>query len=301
MCNKCTEHHACGYPPLFHPVKYSYRLDAMLPYCKQHDSLETMYCLTCNMLCCKYCKHDSHGKHFTMTLENYNKAKYEENITKELQKIYTAKEILEILQKDTESRNAYISKAEANFLKSLAQRKNILLARCSDMISEMEKKYQEIYHERKLKYKDELLQVRDVYSVDIEKCNNILDLQEKYSESSTMEKCFNWKQLALNIEECRKSLNSDYDVKKFDMKIRKIDDGLLYRSLDQSFGVCLTLTDTPDSYSENYKVDSRNKSSQSFQEAVENDKETCSFIQRRLEEKLSKSKHFGEYILVLVA
>lgn len=273
----------------------------MLPYCKQHDSLETMCCLTCKMLCCKYCEYDSHGKHFTMTLENYNNAKFEENITKELQKIYAAKGKLEILQEDAESRNADISKAEVNFLKSLAQRKNILIARCLDMISDIETKYQEIYHETKLKYKDELLQMCDIYKVDIEKCNSILDLQEKYSKSSSMEKYFNWKQLALNIKESRKSLNSDYDVKKFEMKICRNDskdDETLFHSLIHSFGVSIASTDSPDSCFENYKLDLRYKPSQSFQEAIENDKETCSFIQRRLEEDLIKAKHFGEYILV---
>ena len=302
ICHKCTEDHACGYPPLFYFVKFSYRLDTMLPYCKQHDSLETMCCLTCKMLCCKYCEHDSHGKHFTMTLENYNKAKFEENITKELQKIYAAKGKLEILQKDAESRNANISTAEANFFKSLAQRKNILIARCLDMISGIEKKYQEIYCKRKLKYKDELLQMYDVYSIDIEKCNSICDLQEKYSKSSSLEKYFNWKQLALNIKECRKSLNKDYDVKKFDMKIRRNhtkDDDLLFHSLNHSFGVCVAVTDSPDCYSENYKRDLRYEPSQSFQDVIENDKETCSFIQRRLEEELIKSERFGECILAL--
>lgn len=60
------------------------------------------------------------------------------HIIKELQKIYTAKAKLEILQEDVETRNANAPTAEANYLKSLFVRKHILIAKSLDVISDIE-------------------------------------------------------------------------------------------------------------------------------------------------------------------
>ena len=77
------------------------------------------------------------------------------NIIKELQKVYAAKAKLEILQADAETRNANVPTSEANFLKSLVLRKNILIAKWLDVIS-------------------------DIDAILRQKYNSILALEEKY-------------------------------------------------------------------------------------------------------------------------
>ena len=116
FCKNCVE--KCGHPEtsfLFHPVKPSRWGNNMFPYCKGHDAFETFFCLKCAKLCCKYCEHEFHSDHGTMLLEDYNKAKYEETITKELQKLNNSMTKWEELQKDIESRIANCKIMETDF------------------------------------------------------------------------------------------------------------------------------------------------------------------------------------------
>ena len=63
FCEKCTgKHDALPTELNFHPVKRSHWSNSMLPYCKDHDAFEKLFCLSCAKLCCKYCKYEFHSE-----------------------------------------------------------------------------------------------------------------------------------------------------------------------------------------------------------------------------------------------
>ena len=297
FCGKCAAECAVSLTSLkFHPVKQSHWSNSMFPYCKNHDSFETMFCLNCRQLCCKYCEHEFHKQHGTMVLEDYNKAKYDETIIKELQKLNNSKIKCEGLRKNIDNRIANHKRKETNFFKSLAERKNVLIARCIHMICDIEKKYRENCSKIKGKYDEELLKKCIAYDHVMAECSNIFDQDEKYRKGNSIEKFYSLNQLVVNINECNKSFNKvdpelEYSM-QFDNSCDK-GDGLLFDCLNELFGVSLTLSGT---YSENYdlkKVFTYNPN-HSFKNILKNNEEVCSFIKRTLDVELNQSNNVGK-------
>ena len=112
FCQKCAGKHDALTTACF--LAY-----CMLPYCKD------VFCVSCAKLCCKYCKYEFHIEHDTMTLEDYNKTKYKEAITKELQKLSNSKINCEELRKEIKGRSGNHKRMETDFFKLLTERKNI--------------------------------------------------------------------------------------------------------------------------------------------------------------------------------
>ena len=296
FCEKCAADCGFSLPSLeFHPVKRSHWSNNIFPYCKDHDAFETMFCLNCAQLCCKYCEHEFHKKHGTMVLEDYNKVKYEETI-KELQKLSNLKIKCEELRKNIDSRIVDHNRIETDFFKSLAEKKNILIAKCMHMICDIEKKYKENYCKMKSKYNEELLKKCTAYDHVMAKCSNIFD-HEKYRKGNSIEKFYSLNQLVLNVKECNKSFNKvdpklEYFM-SFDHSHDKSDE-LLFHSLNESFGVSLTLSGT---YSENCD-DLKNaftyNPNPSFENVLKNNEEVCSFIKRALDVELNQLNIVGK-------
>ena len=299
FCEKCTgKHDALPTELNFHPVKRSHWSNSMLPYCKDHDAFEKLFCLSCAKLCCKYCKYEFHSEHTTMTLEDYNKAKYEETITKELQKLSNLKISCEELRKGIEGRSANHKRMETDFFKSLTERKNILIAKCIHMICDIEKKYQENYCKMKSKYDVELLQKLSGCDHAMADYNNIFDQEEKYSNGNSIEKFYNLNQLVVNIKECNKSFNEldprlEYGM-DFDHSHDK-DDELLFQCLHDSFGVSLTLYGAHSENCDDLKKDFTYNPNLNFKKLLKNNKEICSFIKRTLDLELDKLNTLGKY------
>ena len=259
----------------------------MLPYCKDHDAFENLFCLSCAKLCCKYCKYEVHGEHVTMTLEDYNKARYEET-TKELQNF---KIKLGEVQKDIRNRITNHKKMEEDFLKSLAQRKNILIAKCIHMICDIEKNYQTKYCKMKSKYNDEFLQIFSVF-------DHAMAEDSKYSKGNSIEKFYGLNQLVVNIKECSKSLikvdpKFEYNL-DFDHSHDKGDE-LLFHSLYESFGVILTLFGARSVNCADLEKDFSYNPNLNFKNILKDDEEVCSFIKRTLDLELNQLNIVGKY------
>ena len=298
FCEKCAAECDVSLTSLkFHPVKQSHWSNSMFPHCKDHDSFETIFCLDCRKLCCKYCGHEFHKEHGTMVLEDYNKAKCEETIIKELQKLNNSKIKCEELRKNADSRIANHKRKETDFFKTLDERKNVLIAKCKHTICDIEKKYQENYSKMKSKYNEELLKKLTAYDHVMAECSNIFCQDEKYRKGSSIEKFYSLNQLVVNIKECNKSFNKvdpnlEYSM-QFDHSHDK-GDGLLFHCLNELFGVSLTLSGT---YSENCndlkKVFTYNLN-HSFKNILKNNEEVCSFIKRTLDVEWNQSNIVGK-------
>ena len=184
---------------------------------------------------------------------------------------------------------------ETDFFKSLAERKNVLIATCIH-ICDIEKKYQENYSKMKSKYDEELLKKRIAYDHVMAECSKIFDQDEKYRKGNSIEKFYSRNQLVVNIKECNKSFSKvdpelEYNM-QFDHSHDK-GDGLLFHCLNQLFGVSLTLSGT---YSENYdlkKVFTYNPN-HSFKNILKNNEEVYSYIKRTLDVELNRANIVGK-------
>ena len=298
FCGKCAAECGVSLTSLkFHPVKQSHWTNSMFPYCKDHDSFETMFCLNCRKLCCKYCEHEFHKEHGTMVLEDYNKAKYEETITKELQMLNNSKTECEELRKNIDSRIANHKRKETDFFKSLTEKKNVLIAKCIDMICDIEKKYQENYCKMKSKYDEELLKKLTACDHVMAECSNIFDQDEKFRKGNPIEKFYSLNQLVVNIKECNKSFNKvdpklEYSM-HFDHSHDK-GDGLLFHCLSEMFGVSLTLSGTYSDNCNDLKKGFTYNPNHSFKNILKNNVEVCSFIKRTLDVELNKPNLVGK-------
>ena len=101
----------------------------MLPHCKQHNSIETMCCTICLMLCCKYCIHELHNGHGRMTVESYNKNKYDKRINKEMKSLNVSKTKFECLREVVLNENNTKTEKDIEILKTLALGKNLWIAK----------------------------------------------------------------------------------------------------------------------------------------------------------------------------
>ena len=269
----------------------------MFPYCRQHDAFQEFYCLSCAELCCKYCKHETHGKHATMLLIRYNRAKYNENVIKEMEKLDRSKLELEVLQKDIETRSARVSSAEAKFVRSLAQRKNILVAKCLHMISDIEKIYRENYRKMEANYNEELSKRFVAYQVGIDRCKDIFDQEKKFNEGSALEKYCNLNQLLANIKECNESLEKVDRNLECSMNLDQVDDKddeLLFHSLNESFKVILKLPETMSESRDDLCIPFTYELNRSFQDIMKNDNEVSLSIRRMLEMELNNLRPVGK-------
>lgn len=288
LCDNCAGNHGC-LPTLytFHPVKYSHNQETLLPYCRLHDSFESFRCLDCSKFCCKYCQHRYHIGHCTRGLEQYFKTKYEENITKELKKLFTSKGRLENLQDEIKAKKALLKSKKAEFLKSAAQRKDILTAKCLFMISNIESKVRENYNKMEAKYLEELTKLSDAFTGDIAQCNDILNHDEKYRKSNPLEKYYSLNQFADKVKVCNESLNETDEILDCNMVIdqpHNKEDDLLFLSFYESFGVTLMLPDfmNDDEISKGFTY----KPSNNFQKTLKDDEKIRSYIQKKFKEEL---------------
>ena len=298
FCGKCAVECSVSLTSLnFHPVKQSHWNNSMFPYCKDHDSFETMFCLNCEKLCCKYCKHEFHKEHGTMILEDYNKAKYEETVSKEMQKLRDSMIKCEKIRKNFDSRIANQKRMEADFFNSLAERKNILIAKCIDMICDIEKKYKENYCKMKSKHDEELLKKLTACDHVMVECSNIFDQKEKYSKGNSVEKFYSLNQLVVNIKKCNKSFNKVDPKLEFSMNFDHSHDNgneWLFYCLSESFGVSLTLSGTCSENSDDLMKVFTYNPSQSFKNTLKNNEEVCSFIKRMLNVELNHLNIVGK-------
>ena len=288
FCKNCVEkcfHAEASF--LFHLVKPSFWGNNMFPYCKVHDAFETFFCLECAKLCCKYCEHEFHRDHGTMLLEDYNKAKYEETITKELQKLNNSVTKWEELRKDIESRIANRKIMETDFFKSLAERKRLLVAKCIDMICDIEKNYQENYCQMKSKYDDELSKMLIAYDHAMAQCNIIFDQEKKYSKRNSLEKLYNLNQLTVNIKECNKCFNTANPKLEYSLNSHDKDDESLFLCLNESFGVSLTLSGAYNEDCGYLKNNFTYHPSFMIKNNFKRDKEICTFIKTKLDRVLN--------------
>ena len=288
FCKNCVE--KCGHLEtsfLFHPVKPSRWGNNMFPYCKGHDAFETFFCLKCAKLCCKYCEREFHSDHGTMLLEDYNKAKYEETITKELQKLNNSMTKWEELRKDIESRIANCKIMETDFFKSLAERKRLLVAKCIDMICDIEKEYRINYCKMKSKYDDELSKMLIAYDHAMAKCNIIFDQEKKYSKRNSLEKLYNLNQLAVNIKQCNKCFNTANPKLEYSLNSHDKDDESLFLCLNESFGVSLTLSGPYNEDCGYLKNNFTYHPSFVIKNNLKRDKEICTFIKTKLDRMLN--------------
>ena len=269
----------------------------MFPYCRQHSAFEEFYCLTCSKLCCKYCEHKTHREHVIKSLERYNRAKYEENITKEMDKMNDSKLELEALQNDLETRGASVNVEEKEFLKSLTQRKNVVIAKCLHLIRHIERMYQEKYRKIKTSYHEELSKKFITYQDDIDRCNSIFDQEEKFNKDSALEKYCNFNKLLYDIRECNKSLGKVDKESHFSVNLGHTDDKddeFLFHSLIKLFGVSLDLPETMNESCNDLDIASSYEPNQIFQSTFNNDDEVCSSIRRVLEEELDHLNSTGK-------
>ena len=278
-------------------MKRSYWHNSMFPYCRQHNAFKEFYCLTCSNLCCKYCEYKIHREHVTMLLERYNQTKYEENITKEMEEMNNSKLKLEALQKDLETRGASAIVEEKDFLKSLTRRKNVVIAKCLNLIRHIEKMYQEKYSKIKASYHEELSKRFDAYQVDIDRCNDIFDQEEVFSKDSALEKFCNFNKLLYNIKECNKSLRKVDKESHFSVNLghpHDEDDDFLFHSLIKLFGVSLNLPETIRESCNGLDIASSYEPNEIFQSTLKNNDEVCSSIRRILEEELNQLNSIGK-------
>ena len=298
ICEKCVENFlGLATSFTFIPVKRSYWHNSMFPYCRQHDAFQEFYCLTCAKLCCKYCKHESHNKHGTMLLKRYNQAKYEENVIKEMEKLGRSKLELELLRKDLETRSARVRTAEMEFVRSLVQRKNILVAKCLHMIRQIEKTYRENYCKMKTNYNEELSKRFVTYQVGIDKCKDIFDQGKKFNEGSALEKYCNLSQLLANMKECNESLEKVDRNLECSMNLDQVDskdDELLFLSLNKSFKVTLKLPQTMSESHDDLCISFTDELDGSFQNIMKNDNEVSLSIHRMLEMELNNLSAAGK-------
>ena len=265
----------------------------MLPYCRQHDAFKEFYCLACTILCCKYCGHETHRNHCKMLLKKYNQAKYEDNIIQEIEKMKSSKLELEVFQKDLETIDSCGNTDHIEFLKSLAQRKNIVIAKCLGMIRDIENIYQENYRKIKTNCHEEISKKFVASQVVIDKCNDIFDQEEKFNEGSDLEKYHNFNQLLNNVRECNKSLEKLDKKVHFAMNLDKDydkGDELLFHSLKESFGISLTLPETVNESCNDLDISVTYRPNSSFQNTLQNDDEVCSSIRTILDKELLVSK-----------
>ena len=298
LCEKCVESFlGLATSFTFIPVKRSYWHNGMFPYCRQHDAFQEFYCLTCAKLCCKYCKHETHIKHSTMLLKRYNQAKYEENVIKEIERLGKSKLEVEVLQKDLETRSARVSTVETEFVRSLVQRKNILVAKCLHMISDIEKTYRENYRKMKTNYNEELSKRFVTYQVVIDKCKDIFDQEKKFNEGSALEKYCNLNQLLANIKECNESLEKVDRKLECSMNLDQVDDKddeLLFRSLNESFKVILKLPETMSKCRDDLCISFTYELNRSFQNIMKDDNEISLLIHRMLEAEINNLSAAGK-------
>lgn len=270
----------------------------MLPHCNEHDSVETLCCTTCSVLCCKYCIHELHNGHGRVTVEGYNKNKYDEHINKEMQSLILSKTRFEHLQEVARNENNTNTEKDTEILKTLSLRKNILIAKCVDIICDIEKKLREDYMKSKNSYLNALLKKLEVH---IENCNRLLDLKEKYNSSNFMEKYYTSNRLVADISEFNRSLNNRHETLEWNGNIHQYESGednLLSHSLYESFGIELSLPAFNNNNIQQIRGNFTYKPSHSFPKALENDVDICSFIQRKLEGDLSKSKSLGKNFVI---
>ena len=269
----------------------------MFPYCRQHNAFEEFYCLTCSKLCCKYCEHETHREHGTLLLQKYNQAKYEENIIKEIEKMRNSKQEVEVLQKDLETKSASVNKEEKIFFKLLAQRKYVIIAKFLHLIRRIEKIYQEKYSKIKTSYHEELSKRFVAYQIDIDRCNDIFEQEEKFNKDSALEKFCNFNKLLFNIKECNKSLGKVDKESHFSVNLdhpHDKDDEFLFHSLIKLFGVSLNLPETMNERCNDLDIASSYEPNQNFQSTLKNDDEFCSSIQIILEEELNHLNSIGK-------
>lgn len=264
----------------------------MLPNCRQHDAFKEFYCLTCTKLCCKYCEHETHREHCTMSLKKYNQAKYEDNIIKEIEQMKRSKLELEVFQKDLKTKGSCGNTEEIEFLKSLNQRKNVVIAKCLHMIRDIENMCQKNYRKIKTNYHEEISKKIVANQVVIDKCNVIFDQEEKFNEGSDLENYHNFNQLLNDVRECNKSLEKVDKKVHFTMNLDQAydkDDELLFHSLSESFGISLTLPETVNEIRDDLDISFTHRQNTSFQNTLQNDDEVCSFIRTILDEELNLS------------
>lgn len=222
-----------------------------------------------------------------MGLEQYSKTKYEENITKELENLFTSKERLENLQDEIKAKKANLKSKKEEFLKSAAQRKDILTAKCLFMLSNIELRFKESCNKMEAKYLQELTKLSDTFSGDIAQCNDILNHDQKYKKSNPLEKYYSLSQFADKIKDCNKSLNETDEILDCSMVIDKLhnkEDDLLFLSFYESFGVTFMLPDfmNDDEISKGFTY----KPSNSFQKTLKDDEKIRSYIQKKFKEEL---------------
>ena len=230
-----------------------------------------------------------------MGLEQYSKTKYEESITKELNNLFTSKGRLENLQDEIKSKKANLKSKKAEFLKSAAQRKDILTAKCLFMINNIDSKFKENYNKMEAKYLEELTKLSDAFSGDIAQCNDILSHDEKYKKSNPLEKYYSLNQFADKIKDCNNSLNETDEILDCSMVIdqpHNKEDDLLFLSFYESFGVTFMLPDfmNDDEISKGFTY----KPSNSFQKTLKDDEKIRSYIQRKFKEELIQLSTRGE-------
>ena len=183
-----------------HFIKHSRVQQALLPICREHDSLKIYICITCQHICCRYCQNYHHSGHYTKTLDKYNEIKYTENIVQELEKVNNSKmefgEAINSLEKEEQS----LPGKQIDFFKKLTSNKICLLAKFLYMVRNIEKQIIANYYERKSFAESQIRTEKSRFSDQLNKLKNLAKRIEEFGSKSHLERYYDFNDLMKDLK-----------------------------------------------------------------------------------------------------
>ena len=206
MCNKCETFHAKLFPN--HQIFNSENdtSDIFIGFCKEKDHFKKLdfFCKTHNQLCCGLCIAKIIGKHHDCNIckieeikdEKINKIKENIQYLKELNNSLkdSINEIKSIFEKINENKEEIKTSIQKVFTKLRTELNN----REDELLSEVDKKFDQLYCNEKIVKDSEKLpnKIKDL----IEKAENAKEIKEN-KLSSFINDCINIEKSIMNIEE----------------------------------------------------------------------------------------------------
>ena len=183
-----------------HFIKYSRIQQALLPICREHDSLKIYMCITCQHICCRYCQNYHHNGHYTKALDKYNEIKYRENIVQELEKLNKSNvefgEAINSLEKEEQS----LPVKQVGFFKKLSSNKICLLAKFLYMIRNIENQVIANYYKRKSFAESQIIKEKSRITDQLNESKNLAKRIEEFGSKSHLERYYDFNDLLEDLK-----------------------------------------------------------------------------------------------------
>ena len=218
-----------------HFIKYSRVQQALLPMCREHDSLKIYICTTCQHICCRYCRNYHHNDHYTKTLEKYNEIKYRENIVQELEKVNKSKvefgEAIHYLEKEEQT----LPEKEIGFFKRLTSNKVCLLAKFLYMVRNIEKQIIANYYERKSFAESQIKREKSRFSDRLKESKNLAKRIEEFGSKSHLEWYYDFDDLMEDLNQIDPHVHVFTENFKIDLNTQADNhkDNQFYKSISE--------------------------------------------------------------------